>query len=306
MSDEKDGVLMEFRLLEQLTAIADAGTLARAGEVLHISQPALTRSMQKLERELGVRLFQRTGNRMVLTETGKQAVEKARRLLAEKERMIQELQAFERRHTLLHIASVAPSPLWELERELGPEQKPDFEMETDPDKIMTGLRQKKLEAGVFLEPVSAAGFISLPLFEEKLYLMVDETDELAKQESIRFDQLNGRSLLCLESIGIWKDLCERELPDSHILYQQDAQSIQLLSELSQLPTFKTDLTLSLDPVPENRRVIPFADETARISYWLVFPAEQREQLEPVARAVNQRLAVLLDDFNRKGSGDHAV
>ncbi len=297
---------MEFRLLEQLIGIADAGTLARAGEALHISQPALTRSMQKLERELGVHLFQRTGNRMILTETGTQAVEKAHRLLAEKERMIQELQDFERRHTLLHIASVAPSPLWELERELESEKQPFFELEADREEILAALRSKKLEAGVFLEPVHTAGLISRPLFEEKLYLMVDETDELAKQESIRFDQLNGRSLLCLESIGIWKDLCERKLPDSHILYQQDAQSIQLLSELSRLPTFKTDLTLCLNPAAENRRAIPFTDEDARVSFWLVFPEEQREQLEPLARAVNRRLGALLADFEKKRRAGHAV
>ena len=46
--------MIEIHLLEQLAAFADSGTLSEAAERLHTSQPALTRSMKKLESDLGV------------------------------------------------------------------------------------------------------------------------------------------------------------------------------------------------------------------------------------------------------------
>lgn len=72
---------MEMFLLEQFVAFAKNGTLTKAAEELHISQPALSRSMKKIEEELGVSLFERHGNRIELNETGKVAAEYAQRVL---------------------------------------------------------------------------------------------------------------------------------------------------------------------------------------------------------------------------------
>ena len=50
--------MMELYLLEQLIAFSRQGTLSGAAEELHISQPALSQSMKKLEESLGVSLFE--------------------------------------------------------------------------------------------------------------------------------------------------------------------------------------------------------------------------------------------------------
>ena len=51
--------MIDIFLLEQLDAFARTGTLSRAAEELHITQPALSRNMKKLEATLGVSLFNR-------------------------------------------------------------------------------------------------------------------------------------------------------------------------------------------------------------------------------------------------------
>lgn len=51
--------MIEIYLLEQLKAFHDCGTLSAASEQLHLSQPALSRSMKKMEEILGVTLFER-------------------------------------------------------------------------------------------------------------------------------------------------------------------------------------------------------------------------------------------------------
>ncbi|WP_152763955.1 LysR family transcriptional regulator [Paraburkholderia franconis] len=74
---------MNLRQFEHLVALADEGAFARAAEKVHLTQSALTRSIQSLEDELGMRLCDRHPRGIVLTPGGKLVVERARRALFE-------------------------------------------------------------------------------------------------------------------------------------------------------------------------------------------------------------------------------
>lgn len=69
--------------LDALIAIVDYGSFTAAADVLRISQPALSRRVQSLEKALGVQLFTTTGRVMTLTETGRTILGPARRALRE-------------------------------------------------------------------------------------------------------------------------------------------------------------------------------------------------------------------------------
>lgn len=77
---------MELRQLRALVAVVDIGSVTGAAEVLHLVQPAVTRHIRALERELGVELFERSRRGMTPTEAGRSVAERARRALAELER----------------------------------------------------------------------------------------------------------------------------------------------------------------------------------------------------------------------------
>ncbi|MES2102898.1 MAG: LysR family transcriptional regulator [Pseudomonadota bacterium] len=74
---------MNLRRLSHLIALADEGSFARAAEKIHLSQPALSRSIQTLEDELDMQLCERQTRGVILTSAGKMVVERARRVLAE-------------------------------------------------------------------------------------------------------------------------------------------------------------------------------------------------------------------------------
>lgn len=74
---------MNLRRLEQLVILAEEGSFVRAAERAHLSQPALTRGIQSLERELGVRLFDRDRQGVVPTPAGRRLLDRARRILFE-------------------------------------------------------------------------------------------------------------------------------------------------------------------------------------------------------------------------------
>ena len=61
---------MELRVLKYFLAIAREQGITRAADVLHITQPTLSRQIAELEEELGVQLFDRSGRRICLTDEG--------------------------------------------------------------------------------------------------------------------------------------------------------------------------------------------------------------------------------------------
>ncbi|GHD21542.1 hypothetical protein GCM10007147_15050 [Nocardiopsis kunsanensis] len=72
---------MEIRLLRYFVTVADEGTVSAAAERLHMTQPALSRQVKQLEKAIGVRLFQRSGARLRLTNAGEEFLGEARDLL---------------------------------------------------------------------------------------------------------------------------------------------------------------------------------------------------------------------------------
>lgn len=60
--------------LQYFSAVASAGTITAAADLLHVAQPAISRQLQQLEREVGVTLFERDGRRLALTAAGRSLV----------------------------------------------------------------------------------------------------------------------------------------------------------------------------------------------------------------------------------------
>ena len=101
---------MTFRQFEIFLAVAHAKSFTRAAEALHVSQSTLSQHVLELERELGVRLFDRLGRAVTLTEAGRLLEEHATRIattVASARRAIDELKGLER-GSLVIGASTTP------------------------------------------------------------------------------------------------------------------------------------------------------------------------------------------------------
>lgn len=75
--------------LRHFVVLAELGAFVQAAKALYLTQPALTRSIQGLEDELGGRLFDRLGRRIALTPFGQEVLQRARRLVADAEALKQ-------------------------------------------------------------------------------------------------------------------------------------------------------------------------------------------------------------------------
>lgn len=98
---------MELRHLRYFAAVAAHGSFNRAAQVLHLTQPALSRQVKDLEEELGVPLLVRGPNAVTLTDAGELFYEEARDLLARADQAVQRLRG-EARAEILRVG-YAPS-----------------------------------------------------------------------------------------------------------------------------------------------------------------------------------------------------
>src|SRR5262245_66659397 len=74
---------MDLRRLRSFVTVVEQGSVSKASLQLHISQPGLSRQIQELQEELGLRLFERIGRRLVLTAEGEQLLGNCRSVLGQ-------------------------------------------------------------------------------------------------------------------------------------------------------------------------------------------------------------------------------
>lgn len=262
--------MIEIYLLEQLSAFEKYGTLSKAAEALHISQPALSRSMKKIEDELGVSLFDRDKAKISLNETGLLAAKLANEMLSLNNGMIRRIKAYDRSQRSINIGSCAPFPM----SELMPLLQDHFgymlitsEM-AEVDSIESGLLDSTYQIGILNKPTENKELFCQRFISEHLFISVPKTHRLAKREYITFDDFEGESFLLFEHVGCWKELCHDKMKGANFLIQNTMDSLQELVRGSDFPCFTTDAFMQTSPIGENRVAIPIEEPEAYISFYI--------------------------------------
>ncbi len=282
--------MIETYLLEQLESVARLGTLSAAAEELHVTQPSISRAMQKLEGELGVTLFERGKNKVTLNENGLVAAEYAKKILETQAQMISHLQTLEHNLTSLSFGSVAPGPgffLWpKLETRFSAE---NLSHVIEKEEILLEGLEKNLYHFIILDhEINTPNLASKFLCTEHLYASLPPEHHYAKKEKLYFRELNGDSFLMVDEVGIWADVVRAQMPDSRLIIQHGLENLEELIEASNIPGFATDITLEsyrasnrLEFDTSTRVAVPFADEAATLSFYLVYQKSNREKLKPL-------------------------
>ena len=106
---------MELRHLRYFVAVGEALSFTKAAEKLHLAQPSLTRQIQDLETEIGVRLLNRNKRQVTLTQEGLSFLSDAKRVLAHSADIVESVQRLNRHETAAlnigYVANLFPAPL---------------------------------------------------------------------------------------------------------------------------------------------------------------------------------------------------
>lgn len=211
--------MIDTYLLEQLTAVHECGTLSAASERLHLTQPTLTRSMQKLEDIIGVKLFERTKNRVRLNGNGRLAAECARQILMQEQDMVSRVQALDRSARTLAVGMISPGPMLELNPLLS-SLYPDMTLATElrgEEALLQGLERGIYQMIIHNRRLENGGLRRHPCGSERLYFAVPPDHRIAGMRACTFRDMDGESFLMVGQVGYWASIVRERLPASRFL-----------------------------------------------------------------------------------------
>ena len=265
--------MISFEDLEQLTAFAKYGTLVKAADALHISQPTITRTMKNIEDCFGVKLFERGKNRIRLNGTGERAVEQAEKVLDAARQMMTTVREYDRSLRTIVVESCAPAPLWFVVPQLA-KKYPAMTLSSslaENEEIIEHVREGSCHVGIVLTPCTKYGIHSRPYIKENLSVCLPLNHPALQNAptSLAFRDINGFNCLLRSRLGFWDDLCRREMPVSRFLVQENDDEFRELMRNSTLPIFITNLAKYSEDDMNGRMSVPISDPKANVTYYLV-------------------------------------
>ena len=287
---------MELYQLRQLVAFAEYGTLSKAAEMVHMSQPALSRSMQNLEAELGVPLFSRTKNHIALTEVGVLAAQHAHVVVSAHDDMIGAVREADRRLRSFSFGSIAPAPMWELApiaSKVFTGKTIQSDLQETEVSLIRGLDNGTYNLIILLHPLEAKKSDGTPRYickafvREELSVVLPVSHQLAKRKKLQLQDLAGEKLLIHNNIGFWYSVCKQKIPDAVFLEQSDLSALREIVHASELPSFITNITNTNNAIPHGKVAIPLSDPEVNVQFWCVCLAENAREYQALFKAIGK-------------------
>ncbi|MFC3125283.1 LysR family transcriptional regulator [Pseudoroseomonas globiformis] len=187
--------------LRTFVAVAEAESLTRATEVLHLSLPAVSRRLSALEEELGVALLARSTRRVALTQMGREFLPRARRLLDELEESLLGIrETAARRRGLVTIACIPTAAYYFLPATLA-----DFAarfpavrvrvMDLSADGVVDAVATGAVEFGIGMEGAGHPDVEFRALRRDPFVLACRRDHRLAGREALGWADLAGEVLV---------------------------------------------------------------------------------------------------------------
>lgn len=202
---------MTLQQLEYVVALADHGQFLKAAEACDVTQPTLSSMIQKLEEELGAKLFDRRSKPVVPTAVGRIVVEQARELLNGARRLREQVD--EQQSTVCGEFSVAVLPT--IAPYLLPRFLPEFsrkypQIDLQISEMKTGdvkraLLKGEIDAAIVAQLSELEEFNADTLFFEQYFVYASPSSELHDRDSIRTADLREVPLWLLDEGHCFRD-----------------------------------------------------------------------------------------------------
>ena len=191
---------IELRHLRSFMAIAEEGNITRAAARLHVSQPALSRTLAQLERSLAIRLVDRSTHHLTLTEAGSAFAESAGEILRQLDELIASTSAAvpplrfgHNWSSATHAAAIMRS--WRAEfpqRQLKSQRN---------NERVGGLLDGHVDVALVRGPITERAFRSVVVDNEPRMAVVPVGHRLANEEEVSLADLVGETLIVSSTTG---------------------------------------------------------------------------------------------------------
>lgn len=256
---------MTFTQLEYIIALDTHRHFALAAEKCFVTQPTLSMQIQKLEEELGVKIFDRTKQPVIPTEIGAAVIAQARTTLREsltiKQIIDHKKDALSGELHIGIIPTLAPyllPPLYKSMKEKYPELNLIIK-ESITENVIHELKNNRLDCGIVVTPLKDSSIKEDPLFYEELFIYVSKKNSLSDKKYVLANEIDPDQLWLLEEGHCFRsqvlNLCElRKSRDFHFKYEtgnietlkrmvDKSDGITILPELAVMEFTKAELRL---------------------------------------------------------------
>lgn len=192
---------MDVAQLKTLIHVAELGSLSKAADRLRIAQPALSRQIRLLEKELGTALFERHGRGMVITATGRDVLDHAVRVMAELEAIRNVASSGAASFTgqvsigtTPTVAEIVTVPLVRKIKQAHPQLSVRLSS-AFTGHLLDWLQRGELELAVSYDPKPIRSLRIVPVMMERLFLVGARDGGLTMDAPVRFTSLKDRDLI---------------------------------------------------------------------------------------------------------------
>ncbi len=236
---------MTFTQLEYIVSLDIHRHFAVAAEHCHVTQPTLSMQIGKLEQDLGVKIFDRSKQPVLPTMAGMEIIEKARKILAERDELLEKINA---RKGIVNgeirvgiIPTLAPYllPLFVTSFTKRFPEVRLFVNELTTQALVTQLREGRIDVGILVTPLQEAGISEDVLFYEELVAYVSKNNLAYKKTYVLPKDIDPDKLWLLEEGHCFRsqivNLCElRKKTKGGSHFEYEAGSIETLRRMVDL------------------------------------------------------------------------
>ena len=272
---------MTLQQLEYIVAVYRLRHFAKAAEYCGVTQPTLSSMIQKLETELGVKLFERSSQQVTPTDIGKLIVAQAWKVLVRankiKEIVEEQKKSLQGTFRLGILPTIAPYLLPRFFPQLM-KAHPELDMriiEMKTPELKTALIREEIDAAILVSLDGMDNYTQTPLFYEQFLAYVSKDDPLYQHKSIKTADLKGEFLWMLEEGHCFRDQLVK------FCHLKEAEQSQKTYTLGSIETFMR--------MVESGKGMTFIPELALDQ----LNNDQRQMVSPFALPIPTRQIVLL-------------
>jgi LysR family transcriptional regulator, hydrogen peroxide-inducible genes activator len=236
---------MTFTQLEYVIAVDTCRHFSMAAEQCFVTQPTLSMQIQKLEAELGTKIFDRSKQPVIPTESGEEIIKQARVIIHEVKMMhqsVKDKQGLVEGELKIGIIPTLAPYLLPLFLQSFLTRYPDIKIkvkEMTTEMLVENLKSGRIDAGLLVTPLQDNSIIEYPLFYEELVAYVSRSNAAFKKNYVLADDIDLRELWLLEEGHCFRSqivsLCElKKQSNVQSHFEYEAGSVETLRKMVEM------------------------------------------------------------------------
>ncbi len=214
---------MTIRHLRIFVAVAETGKMSAAAKQCYITQPTVSQAIHELENHYNVQLFERLSKKLYITESGRQLLIYARKVLEQFDILEANMETFRnterfRIGTTITVGACLLSSIMKELRRMYPNMQP-YACVANTSLIEKKLLNSELDVGLVEGIITSPDLVTIPVADDFLVLAVGTDHPLAKKKQVSVEELSQYDFVMREPGSGTRKLFEDYLNRNHVTYR---------------------------------------------------------------------------------------